>query len=219
MSAGFEHTLIVRGEEDYETRLAKRRELEMAPWRLESLAKERQERFDNHVWLLRQALAWVAYRDPGRIDDDPPRGLLAIYKTVQATMPDPDRAQTLRGALVNGRLRTFRDQNEVPVAHWIGTALMARTMEWVFCRRDDVLALWPERKMPEVILSVPAPSGAADKGVNAQKRAAVLRAFRELEQLRGMSQKAREQAVIDYCKQSGVTVSDRYVRTLWKERS
>jgi hypothetical protein len=78
-------------------------------------------------WTMAQALSWIAYRDPARFGCF--RNKEDLYPIVWYDWPSEpglyDRScqQTLRAALIDGRLKAIRDRRSFPAGNWVGSSI------------------------------------------------------------------------------------------------
>ena len=102
--------------------------------------------FSEPAWTLAQALSWVAYRDPARLNELGDRKLrrLALRPRTFTDIANPECVEVLHEALINSKLTAIRDREAIPPEHWIGMSLRMETITGFYVRRAEVLAMWPE---------------------------------------------------------------------------
>ena len=72
-------------------------------------------RLSEPAWTLAQALSWVAYRDPARLNELGDRKLrrLALRPRTFTDIANPECVEVLHEALINSKLTAIRDREAI----------------------------------------------------------------------------------------------------------
>lgn len=148
--------------------------------------------FSDPWWPIDRLIAWVAFRNPLRMEYSPRAA--AFYDATKAALTDSRPAATVLHALQDGTLVAIRDGKKIGPEAWSAVDVHGLPGVRAFIRRVDALALWlPLESRP---LTVGAGSSQARKHSSASRsftRASVakvqakLREYLEAEKTAGRS--------------------------------